>query len=67
MNKIILIGCLVQNPKVVASEGKKTAAYFRVAVNRKYGQEGDQNADYFSCVRCIMITIRMTGEKKYME
>lgn len=50
MNKIILIGCLVQNPKVVASEGKKTAAYFRVAVNRKYGQEGDQNADYFSCV-----------------
>ena len=28
MNKIILIGCLVQNPKVVASEGKKTAAYF---------------------------------------
>ena len=42
MNKIILIGCLVQNPKVVASEGKKTAAYFRVAVNRKYGQEGDQ-------------------------
>lgn len=24
MNKIILIGCLVQNPKVVASEGKKT-------------------------------------------
>ena len=48
MNKIILIGCLVQNPKVVASEGKKTAAYFRVAVNRKYGQEGDQNADYFS-------------------
>lgn len=91
MNKIILIGCLVQNPKVVASEGKKTAAYFRVAVNRKYGQEGDQNADYFSCVTfgtkaeflgkyfqkrkkdrfrrrgCIMITIRMTGEKKYME
>ena len=50
MNKIILIGCLVQNPKVVASEGKKTAAYFRVAVNRKYGQEGDPNADYFSCV-----------------
>lgn len=30
MNKIILIGCLVQNPKVVASEGKKTAAYFRL-------------------------------------
>lgn len=23
MNKIILIGCLVQNPKVVASEGKR--------------------------------------------
>ena len=39
MNKIILIGCLVQNPKVVASEGKKTAAYFRVAVNRKYGSD----------------------------
>ena len=50
MNKIILIGCLVRNLKVVASEGKKTAAYFRVAVNRKYGQEGDQSADYFSCV-----------------
>ena len=73
---------------MVASEGKKTAAYFRVAVNRKYGQEGDQNADYFSCVTFgtkaeflgkyfqkgkrialegEMITIRMTGEKKYME
>ena len=38
MNKIILIGCLVQNPKVVASEGKKTAAYFRVAVNRKFSK-----------------------------
>ena len=52
MNKIILLGCLVQNPKVVASEGKKTAAYFRVAVNRKYGQEGDKNA-VTDCTGCI--------------
>ena len=34
----------------MSSAGKKTVAYFRIAVERNFKQEGAPNADYFSCV-----------------
>lgn len=50
MNKSIFIGRMATDPKVMSSAGKKTVAYFRIAVERKFRQEGAPNADYFSCV-----------------
>lgn len=50
MNKMLLIGCLVADPKIISSEGKKTVAYFRVASRRNFKQEGEPDTDYFSCV-----------------
>ena len=50
MNKSIFIGRMATDPKVMSSAGKKTVAYFRIAVERNFKQEGAPNADYFSCV-----------------
>lgn len=50
MNKMLLIGWLVADPKIISSEGKKTVAYFRVASRRNFKQEGEPDTDYFSCV-----------------
>ena len=50
MNKSIFIGRMATDPKVMSSVGKKTVAYFRIAVERNFKQEGAPNADYFSCV-----------------
>lgn len=50
MNKSIFIGRMATDPKVMSSAGKKTVAYFRIAVERNIKQEGAPNADYFSCV-----------------
>ena len=50
MNKSIFIGRMATDPKEMSSAGKKTVAYFRIAVERNFKQEGAPNADYFSCV-----------------
>ena len=40
MNKSIFIGRMATDPKVMSSAGKKTVAYFRIAVERNFKQEG---------------------------
>ena len=52
MNKVILIGRLTRDPEVRYSAGENTTAIARytLAVDRKYKQEGQQNADFIQCI-----------------
>lgn len=52
MNKVILIGRLVAEPEIRYSQGENVSciARYRLAVDRKYKREGEQAADFISCV-----------------
>ena len=52
MNKVILIGRLCDNPEVRCSSGESHTciARYRLAVNRRFKREGEQEADFISCV-----------------
>ena len=52
MNKVILIGRLVADPEVRYSQGDNSTAIarYRLAVDRRFQREGDQTADFISCV-----------------
>lgn len=54
MNKVILMGRLTRDPNVTytqASNGEQLCiARFTLAVDRRIKREGDQNADFISCV-----------------
>lgn len=52
MNKVILMGRLVADPEVKYTTGEKQTAIarYRIAVNRKFKRDGEQEADFISCV-----------------
>ncbi|MGD6877861.1 single-stranded DNA-binding protein [Bacillus infantis] len=52
MNKWIGIGRLVADPEVRYTEGeqKMCIARYRLAVDRRFKKEGEQTADFISCV-----------------
>lgn len=50
MNKIILLGRLTNDALIRYTQDGKAVATFNFAVNRKYKQEGQPDADFFSCV-----------------
>ena len=52
MNKVILIGRLTKNPdiRVTQSSQPMTIARFTLAVDRRVKKEGEQSADFISCV-----------------
>ena len=52
MNKVILMGRLTRNPNVSYSQGEKAVciAKYTLAVNRRFSREGEQDADFISCV-----------------
>lgn len=52
MNKTILLGRLTDEPKVTYTQGEKPLciARYTLAVNRKFKKDGEQNADFISCV-----------------
>lgn len=52
MNKVILMGRLTRDPDVRYTQGEeqKAIARFTLAVDRRNRQEGQQNADFPSCV-----------------
>ena len=52
MNKAILIGRLTRDAEVRYSQGNEPMAIARytLAVDRKYKREGEQEADFISCV-----------------
>ena len=52
MNSVQLVGRLVRDPEVRYSQGENpiAVARFTVACNRKFKKEGEQDADFISCV-----------------
>ena len=52
MNKVFICGRLVRDPEVRYSQGEKSTAIARytVAVDRKFKKDGEQNADFISCI-----------------
>ena len=52
MNKVELLGRLTADEQVKYSQGEKSTAIgrFTLAVNRKFKREGEQDADFVSCV-----------------
>lgn len=52
MNKIVLMGRLTRNPEIRYSQGNDPMciARFTLAVDRRFKKEGEQNADFPSCV-----------------
>ena len=52
MNKIILSGRLCDNPDVrwTNSKDPKAVAKYRLAVDRKYSQDGERVTDFINCV-----------------
>lgn len=52
MNKVVLMGRLVRDPEIRYSQGQNSMAVskYTLAVPRKFRKEGDQKADFISCV-----------------
>lgn len=52
MNKVILMGRLTRDPDVRYSSGENATAVarFSLAVDRRFKRDGEQNADFISCV-----------------
>lgn len=50
MNKVILIGRLVADPKIRYTQSGKAVASYRLAVDRPFKQDGQQEADFINCV-----------------
>lgn len=52
MNKVVLMGRLVANPDARYSQGEKPMAIarYRLAVDRRFAKDGEQQADFISCV-----------------
>ena len=46
MNKVILIGRFVRDPELRYTTNDRCCANFSIAVDRKYKQEGQQDADF---------------------
>lgn len=52
MNKVILMGRLTRDPEVRYSQGESSLAIARytLAVDRRFKRDGEQSADFISCV-----------------
>ncbi|MGN0466226.1 MAG: single-stranded DNA-binding protein, partial [Lachnospiraceae bacterium] len=52
MNNVVLMGRLTRNPEIRYSQGERAMAVARytLAVNRRFKREGEQDADFISCV-----------------
>ena len=50
LNKVILVGRLAADPELKSTQGGVSVSSFTVAVNRPYSKDGQQTADFISCV-----------------
>lgn len=50
MNSVELVGRLVADPDIKYTDGGLTIARFRTACDRRFRKDGDQTADFISCV-----------------
>lgn len=49
MNKWIGIGRLTADPEIIKTQSGQTIARYRLAVERRYKQEGQPDADFLNC------------------
>lgn len=52
MNKVILVGRIVRDPELRTTNNGKSVATFPLAVDRRFKQEGQPEADFFNIVAC---------------
>ena len=52
MNKVVLMGRLTKNPEIkyAVKDNDMAVARYTLAVNRRYKRDGEQEADFISCV-----------------
>lgn len=50
MNNVQLVGRFTKDPEVRYTDGGTTVARFNLAVDRRFTKEGQQEADFISCV-----------------
>ncbi len=50
LNKVVLAGRLTADVELKATATGVSVCSFTLAINRKYSKEGEQQADYISCV-----------------
>ena len=52
MNKVVLMGRLTRDPEVRYTQGERSLAVarFTLAVDRTFKRDGDQTADFITCV-----------------
>ena len=50
LNKVILIGNIVEDVEIKQTPSGVAVCNFRIAVNRKFAKEGQQNVDFISIV-----------------
>lgn len=52
MNSVTLMGRLVKDPniKISQNENETKIARYTLAVNRKFAKQGEDTADFFSCI-----------------
>ena len=50
MNSVSLVGRLTRDPEVRYTDGGSTITRINIAVDRRFKKEGEQNADFISCV-----------------
>lgn len=50
MNKVILMGRLTKDPEISFSAAGTKFAKFSIAVDRRFKQDNEPEADFFSCV-----------------
>ena len=50
MNKVVLLGRLTHDPEVRNTQNNTMVCSFSLAVNRRFKQEGQPDADFINCV-----------------
>ena len=50
MNKVLLIGRLVNDPEIKTAQNGTLVAKYRLAVNRPFKKDGQQEADFLNCI-----------------
>lgn len=50
MNSVQLVGRLTRDPDIRYTDSGSTVARFNVAVDRRFKREGEESADFISCV-----------------
>lgn len=50
INKVVLVGRITKDPELRKTQSGLSTVRFTVACNRRYAKEGQQQADFISCV-----------------